>query len=198
MKIGLFFGSFNPIHIGHCIIAQFALEQFNLDRLYFIVSPHNPFKDEKSLAPLSKRFSLVNTACLDMNYKFKVSEIEFQLPKPSYTSQTLRWLVSNDNKGDSGEREYFIIMGMDCLAQIDKWKDYEYIIDNFQILVYKRVGYNFDYSSLPFKFPVKEIDAPIIELSSTMIRERIKNKQSLKYLVPDCLLSSIKNLEYFQ
>ena len=128
----------------------------------------------------------------------KNSEIEFQLPKPSYTSQTLRWLVSNDNKGDSGEREYFIIMGMDCLAQIDKWKDYEYIIDNFQILVYKRVGYNFDYSSLPFKFPVKEIDAPIIELSSTMIRERIKNKQSLKYLVPDCLLSSIKNLEYFQ
>ena len=176
MKIGLFFGSFNPPHIGHALIAIRAKEQFQLDKVYFIVSPQNPFKEESLLAPINVRYNFVKTLCSELGPDFLTSDVEFHLPKPSYTSVTLKWITSDENPEKQQQKnEYCIIMGMDCLDSIGSWKDNEYIRKNFQILVYNRLGDYVIPTELLFEYPIGLIDAPILELSSTEIRERIKN-----------------------
>lgn len=198
MKIGLFFGSFNPPHIGHALIAQRAQEQFNLDKVYFIVSPHNPFKKEDLLAPVNDRYHFINTLCLELGSKFKPSDIEFQLPKPSYTCNTLRWITSDENiENKSQDNQYYIIMGMDCINSIDKWKDFEYIVKNFQILVYKRLG-DFHIPLIVFSYPIEFINAPIIEISSTEIRQRIKDNKTVKYLIPESVLFDINATGFYR
>lgn len=193
MKIGLFFGSFNPIHVGHALVARFALEQFRLKEVWFVVSPHNPLKNAKTLAVLSERLQAVKLACIDMDKnKFKASDVEWNLPTPSYTCDTLRYLTS---KKENKKHSFHIIMGTDCLIQIEQWKDYEYILRNFPALVYNRPGYSLDkiaYTVSP-TYDVRFFEnCPVMEMSSTLIRQRIKKGKSIQYMVPDSVLSHIE------
>lgn len=176
MKIGLFFGSFNPIHVGHMILANYMLEYTDLDSIQFVVSPHNPMKDKESLIEESERLKLINMALVD-NEKMKASDIEFKMPKPSYTIDTLNLLQQR-----SQENEYVIIMGTDNLENLEKWKGYEQILSNYQIYVYCRSLS--DGGKLKAHPKVKMCDAHLVELSSTFIRQAIKENKDIRYLVP--------------
>ncbi len=177
MKIGLFFGSFNPIHVGHLIIAQHLVEHSDLDQVWMVVTPHNPHKKKSSLAKDYDRLHLVNIAIGD-NPKIKSSDIEFSLPKPSYTVDTLIYLKERHSK-----EEFVLIMGGDNLSTLHKWKNYEMILNNHEIYVYRRPSY--DLGELQFHPTVKIIDAPLLEISSSFIRRQIKNKKSIRYLVTE-------------
>ncbi len=195
MKIGLFFGSFNPIHIGHALIARFCLEQERLDEVWFIVSPHNPFKtpEEDKKNPngesmLSHRFHMVKTVCKqDLGLQYKAIDVEYTLPKPSYTADTLKYLESIK---ENPEDRYVLIMGSDSLHQLEKWKDYEYILENYPILVYPRPGtgflpefiYNNSYNVM-----ILLDNLPLIEMSSTNIRDRVQKGLSIQYMVPEVI-----------
>lgn len=205
-KIGLFFGSFNPPHVGHALIARRAQEQFKLDEVWFIVSPYNPFKNKKTLASSDVRLNLVKIMCVEMNYesnskelgdKFYASNIEFGLPQPSYTSETLRFLENRNKTKNVLKEKYYIIMGADCLSQIDEWKDYDYIIKNFQILVYPRLSY-FKIPPVVFGYSIKTIEAPIMELSSTIIRKNIKQNKSIQFLVSPAVLVHIERSKLYR
>ncbi len=177
MKIGLFFGSFNPIHVGHLIIAQHLVEHSDLNQVWMVVTPHNPHKKKSSLAKDYDRLHLVNIAIGD-DPRIKSSDIEFSLPKPSYTVDTLTYLkekYSND--------EFVLIMGGDNLSTLNKWKNYEIILENHEIYVYRRPSY--DLGDLQFHPTVKIVDAPLLEISSSFIRQQIKNKKSVRYLVTE-------------
>ncbi len=177
MKIGLYFGSFNPIHIGHLIIANYLVEHTDLDKLWFVVTPHNPHKAKKSLADNYDRLHLVNLAIED-NPKLQSSTIEFGLPQPSYTIDTLTYL-----KEKYPSKEFVLIMGGDNLAGLHKWKNYEQIIEHYKIYVYKRPGSALnDLAEHP---NIEVLPAPLLEISSSYIRQLIKEKKSFKYLVPD-------------
>lgn len=175
MNIALFFGSFNPIHIGHLIIADSILLEPEIDQVWFVVSPLNPFKHPESLLPEQSRFYLTQIATED-NPKFKVSNIEFSLPKPSYTIDTLNYLSEKYPK-----KKFSILIGGDNLASFHKWKNYEKILDNHKVYVYKRPSTDLS-TSIEHK-NIKILDVPLMEISSSLIRERIKKKQSIKYLV---------------
>ena len=176
MKIGLYFGSFNPIHIGHLIIANHVLNNTELDKIWFVISPQNPFKIQASLLNEYDRLYLVQKA-LEDNDKLKASEIEFSLPKPSYTSNTLAYL---------GEKypshQFQIIMGSDGFQNIESWHNAEVIIKNYPIIIYKRPQFEINYDS---KAAIQVMDAPLLEISATHIRQLINSGKSIKYLVPD-------------
>ncbi len=176
-RIGLFFGSFNPIHIGHLIIGQHMLEHADVDKIWFVVSPHNPLKPRKTLAKDADRLHLVRLA-IDDNPGFHASNIEFSLPKPSYTVDTLAYL-----KEHYPEHEFALIMGGDNLASLAKWKNYEILLRDYSILVYRRPGHD----GTPFdEHPsVQFFEAPQLNISATFIREQIKEGKSIRYLVPD-------------
>ncbi len=184
MKIGLYFGSFNPIHNGHLIIAQFMLNQAGLDEVWFVVSPQNPLKSMKELYPDHDRLQMVKLAIGEHN-QIKSCDIEFTMPSPSYSANTLKKLA---NKYPNNEFE--LIMGTDTLQHLDKWKDYEYILMNYKILSYQREG------SLGGEFSknqkVKIYKAPAIQLSSTYIRSLLRMKKSVRYLLPDAVAEYIE------
>lgn len=181
---GLFFGSFNPIHIGHLIIANFMLEHANLDEVWFIVSPHNPLKDKSVLASEKYRLQMVKIA-IKGNEFFEVSDIEFKLAKPSFTINTLDVLSKKFPK-----KKFRIIMGSDSLESIFKWKEWSKIIAQYMIFVYRRGPINDiqwkEYPGIIF------FNAPVLHISSTLIRELLYNKKSIRYLVPDKVLECIK------
>lgn len=202
MKIGLFFGTFDPIHIGHALIARYAMENFNLKEVWFIVSPHNPLKqpddtlnmnvEPKYRASLSHRYQMVHSVCKDMRteYEFMPNDIEYLLPKPSYTADTLRALSSTK---EYKKHNFHIIMGTDCFIQLDKWKDYNYILENFPLLIYPRPG---TVGMLPkidlSKANIQHFEnLPLIEISSTLIRERVKKGKSIQYMVPETVKNQI-------
>lgn len=177
MKIGLFFGSFNPIHIGHLIIADYIALYTGLSEVWMVVSPHNPLKPKTSLAKDHDRLHLVKIAIED-NPGLKVSNIEFSLPKPSFTIDTLTYL-----REKHPEKQFCLIMGGDNLESIHKWKNYEKLLRDFDIFVYNRKGYkDFDPTLLS---RVTFVDAPLIEISSTMIRNRLAEGKSIRYLVSE-------------
>lgn len=177
MKIGLFFGSFNPVHVGHMIIANYIVAHSNLDQVWIVVSPHNPLKKKQSLAKDHDRLHLVRLAIGD-NLKIKASDIEFNLPQPSYTIDTLAHLSEKHPS-----KEFSLIMGGDNLATLHKWKNYESIINNYKILVYKRPRYRLgDLKDHP---NVTICDAPLLQISASYIRKCIKEHKSIEYLVPD-------------
>jgi nicotinate-nucleotide adenylyltransferase len=178
-NIGLFFGSFNPVHVGHMIIANYIAQAGNVDEVWMIVSPHNPLKDKTSLANDHERLHMVNLAIGD-NTKIKASNIEFSLPKPSYTIDTLSYL--QDKYPDN---TFTVIMGGDNLATLHKWKNYEVILANYHILVYSRPSY--DLGELKNHSKVTIVDAPLLELSASYIRECIQKGKSIQYLVPDAI-----------
>lgn len=175
MEVGLYFGSFNPIHIGHLIIANHILNEGNIEKLWFVVSPLNPFKSQASLMNEYERFHLLQKA-IEGDYRLKALDIEFSLPRPSYTVHTLTYL-----KEKYQHHSFSIIMGSDSFQNLDKWKNPELIIDNHRIIVYKRPGFEVN-NKLNAKVTI--MDAPLLEISSTHIRELVKSGKSIKYLVP--------------
>ena len=182
-KIGLFFGSFNPIHIGHLILANYILEHSDMQELWFVVSPQNPFKEKKSLLNDHNRLDMVQLAI--KNYqKMRASNVEFSLPTPSYTIDTLTYLQEKHP-----DYSFSLIMGEDNLKSLHKWKNYELLLKNHQIIVYPRI-LGEDISSSPNVTQLKnhhnihKIDAPIIELSATEIRDMIKSGKNVRPMLP--------------
>jgi nicotinate-nucleotide adenylyltransferase len=190
MKIGLFFGSFNPIHIGHLIIANYMAENTDLDKVWLIVSPHNPLKKRDTLADDNDRLHLVELAIAD-NPNLEACDIEFELEKPSYTVHTLAYL-----KEQNPDDEFVLIMGGDNLATLHKWKNYEYILANYQIYVYRRPHY--ELGELERHNAVRLFEVPSMEISSTFIRSLIRQQKSIRYLVPDAVADEIERSQLFQ
>lgn len=191
MKVGLFFGSFNPIHVGHLIIADSILQNSDLDEIYFVISPQNPFKEKKSLLHEFDRYDLVEKAIKGNDF-FSVSDIEFGLPKPSYTIDTLIHLQEK-----YPAKSFSIIMGEDNLGNFHKWKNASEIIKNYEVYVYPR-----PFSKLPIKeyqnhSKIHKVEAPLVEISSTMIRKRIKENKSIKYLVSESVLEHIEKNKFY-
>ena len=184
MKVGLFFGSFNPVHSGHLIIANCIVENTDLDALWMVVSPHNPHKERASLADDFTRLHLVNLA-VEEHPKIKSCSIEFDLPKPSYTVDTLIHL-----KEKEPDIDFVLIMGGDNLASFSKWKNHEVILKNHEIYVYKRP--NYDLGPYQQHAAVRIIDAPLMEISSSVIRGLIKEKKSIRYWVPEKVMKEIE------
>lgn len=178
-KIGLFFGSFNPIHIGHLILANYILENSDMDELWFVVSPQNPFKDKKSLLNDHNRLYMVQLAV--KNYpNMRASNVEFSLPKPSYTIDTLTYLHEK-----YPEYSFSLIMGEDNLDSLHKWKNADILIKNHHIIVYPRV---FDGAKKDSEYlrhdNISLVKAPIIELSATEIRNMIKEGKNVRPMLP--------------
>ncbi len=188
MNIGLFFGSFNPIHTGHLIIANYFINAGTVDELWFVVSPQNPFKNSSALLNEQHRLSLVKTA-IDGETKIKASNIEFKLPRPSYTINTLTYLTEK-----YPSHQFHIIMGSDGFQNLNKWKNSDAIIKNYPILIYKRPGFEITET---FGAKIKVLDAPLLEISSTHIRELIKKKKSIRYLVTDAVKNEIEMNNYY-
>lgn len=189
MNIGLYFGSFNPIHIGHLIIANHILNESDIQKIWFVVSPHNPFKPSESLLNEYDRFHLVQKA-IENDNRLKASDIEFSLPKPSYTVETLAYL-----KEKYPTHTFYIIMGSDSFQNLGKWKNAEVIIANYSILVYRRPGFEI---SSTLNARVRFMDAPLLEISATHIRELIQAGKSIKYLVPPAVEDEIAASHFFK
>lgn len=190
MKVGLFFGSFNPIHVGHMVLANYMLEFTDLDKIWFVVSPHNPLKEKKTLLAEHHRLQLVNIAIGD-NVNIKSSDIEFKLPQPSYTITTLTYL-----KEKYPENDFVLILGEDNLTTFHKWKNQEEILINYELYVYPRV--KSENCALKNHPKVKFVPAPIIEISSTEIRNAIKEKKDVRYFVPSSVWEYIKEMHFYE
>ena len=184
MKIGLFFGSFNPIHVGHLIIANLMVEASDLKKVWFVVSPQNPLKPAKGLLHEFDRYDMVRAAVYD-NYQLEVSDVEFHLPKPSYTIHTLVHLQEKHP-----DKEFRVIMGEDNLSNFTRWKNYRQILDHYGLYVYPRPGTQL--SELRSHPNVTIVEAPLLDISATFIRERIRKGQSVRYLVPDAVEAMIR------
>jgi len=186
MRIGLFFGTFNPIHIGHLWIAQSAINMARMDKIWFVVSPSSPDKDYTKLLHEFDRFDLVQKAILD-NPDFKATDVEFRLPKPSYTYHTIRKL-----KAEFPEHEFFILVGGDNFQNLDRWKNIEELRQSVRFIVYGRGEKATGGDELH-----TYIDAPVVQISSTYIRELIRAEKSVKYLVPDAVASHIDRMKFY-
>ncbi len=175
-KVGLFFGSFNPIHIGHMIIASFVADNTDLKEIWFVVSPHNPLKEKKSLLKDHHRLQLVVRA-IENDARFRASDIEFHLEQPSYTTNTLVHL-----KEKYPNTEFSLLMGGDNLASLHRWKNYESILENYPIVVYSRPGQQI--SGNVVKGRITMLEAPQMNISSSHIRRSIADGKTVKYLMP--------------
>lgn len=189
-KTGLYFGSFNPIHIGHLVIAEYMLEHSDLQEIWFIVSPCNPLKKKSSLLDDRQRLYMVNLAIEDDD-RFRASDVEFGLPQPSYTCHTLVYLQEK-----FPQREFALIMGEDNLQTFEKWLNYDWILDNYHLYVYPRPGY--DAAERKSHPHVTFVDAPQMELSSTMIRDNIKLRKSVRYMLPPKVFQYIDEMGFYR
>lgn len=173
--IGLFGGSFNPIHNGHLILANYLCEYYNLDYIWFLVTPCNPLKHSTDMLDNNIRFEMVRIATLGYS-KFIASDFEFSLPVPSYTCDTLTALSKK-----YPDFEFVLIIGADNWAIFDKWKNYDKILKKYRIVIYPRSGYFVDRKTLPENVILS--DAPLVEISSTFIRESIKNEKDIRFFL---------------
>jgi nicotinate-nucleotide adenylyltransferase len=189
MLIGLYFGSFNPIHVGHLIIANHIVNTTSLQQVWFVVSPQNPFKNTAGLLNEYHRLHLVNIA-IDGETKLRASNVEFKLPKPSYTIDTLTYLTERHP-----EHQFAIIMGSDGFQNINKWKNYQTLVKNYPIYIYKRPSFDITET---FGANVHILDAPLLDISSTRIRNMIKEKKSIRFLVPDVVKEEIERNGYYR
>ena len=190
MKIGLYFGSFNPIHHGHLIIANHVRQSSGLDQVWFVVSPQNPLKPSAGLLNEYHRLFLVNAA-IDDEPGLKASDIEFKLPRPSFTIDTLTYLSEK-----YPVHEFALIMGSDSYQNLPKWKNYRQILDNYPVYVYRRPGHESipDYPGLS----IQVVDAPLLQISATLIRDSVRMGKSIRYLVPDKVRDEIERNHYYQ
>lgn len=183
MRIGLFFGSFNPIHMGHLIIGNTILQKAQLDEVWYIISPQNPFKKNKSLLHEFDRLEMVERAIAD-NFKLKASDVEFNMPRPSYTIDTLTVLSEKFPNHD-----FSLLMGEDNLTGFKKWKNYTQILQYYSLLVYSRPkSGEHDFHEHP---KVSFVEAPLLDISATYIRKSLKNKESIRYLVHESVAEYI-------
>lgn len=189
MNIGLYFGSFNPIHNGHLIIAKHILNSTSINQVWLIVSPHNPLKKSSQLLNEYHRLHLAQIAIEGEN-DLKVSKIEFGLPKPSYTIDTLTHLIEK-----YPTYQFSVIMGSDSFCNIEKWKNYKTLLNNYELLIYNRPGFEITET---YGAKLKVLNAPLLQISSTHIRELIKNKKSFRYLVPDVVKEEIERNHYYR
>lgn len=189
-SIGLFFGSFNPIHIGHLIIANHMLNEGNVDEIWFVVSPQNPLKERKTLLSDHHRLEMVNMAIED-NDRMRSCDVEFKMPIPSYTIDTLAVLFDK-----YPNKDFQLIMGSDNLVNLHKWKSYKSILETTKILVYPRP--EAPVSNIDTHSAVTITNAPHIELSSSLIRQLIKDKKSIKYMVPPSVEQYIQNMHFYE
>lgn len=191
MQIGLYFGSFNPIHHGHLLIASFILENTELDQIWFVVSPQNPLKPSGSLLNEYHRLFLVNAAIEGENH-LRASDIEFKLPKPSYTADTLTYLTEK-----YPVHQFSIIMGSDSFQNLPKWKNYQHILGSYPIYLYKRPDFE-NIPTYPNAKKVTILNAPLLPISATHIRKNIKAGKSIRYLVPDAVRDEIEKNGYYR
>ena len=198
MKVGLYFGSFNPIHVGHLIIASHLVEQTELEQIWFIVSPQNPLKKKKNLLADFHRLALVRVAIED-NAKFKASDIEFGLPKPSYTATTLAYIQEK-----YPDHSFSLIMGADNLRTFQKWKNYEHILDNHQVFVYPRVHTEGEVPSASKNELEDHVnvtllkDVPMMKISSSFIRRSIADGKDVKYLLTEPVHSYVQEMNFYK
>jgi len=189
MKIGLYFGSFNPVHSGHLIIANHILNETDLKKIWFIVSPQNPFKTNSTLLNEYNRLHLLKLAT-EEDQRIKISDIEFGLPKPSFTGVTLAYLQEKNP-----EHKYSIIMGSDSFQNLHKWKNYESIVKNYPIYVYQRQGFEI-HNHVNAKLNI--VEAPLLQISATQIRQLIKEGKSIRYMIPEKVREEIEKGNYYK
>ena len=189
MKIGLYFGSFNPIHVGHLIIAEFVRNHTDVKQIWFVVSPQNPFKQQSSLLNSYQRLHLVKIAIED-NPHLQASDVEFKLPTPSYTTDTLVYLEEK-----YPEHRFSIILGSDGFLNIKKWKNADILLSNYSFIIYKRP--NYEILNL-FNADCLILEAPLLDISSTYIRKQIKEGKSVKYLLADSVYNEIIKSHYYK
>jgi nicotinate-nucleotide adenylyltransferase len=191
-SIGLYFGTFNPIHIGHLAIANYLAENSDLDEIWMVVTPHNPHKKKKTLLDDYQRLHMVHLATDDYD-RIKASNIEFGLPQPSYTVNTLAHLSEK-----YPDKDFTLIMGEDNLKSLHKWKNYQVILEDYSIIVYPRVSLG----NVPEQFKnhskISKIDAPIMEISSTMIRNGIKEGKDLRYFMHHQVQEYVEEMHFYK
>jgi nicotinate-nucleotide adenylyltransferase len=191
MKVGLYFGSFNPIHHGHLLIATYVLQHSDLDQIWFVVSPQNPLKPSTTLLNEYSRLYLVQKA-IEGETKLKASDIEFKLPRPSYTVDTIAYLQEK-----YPANEFSIIVGSDSFQNLSKWKNYTWLLQHCPFYIYKRP----EHETLP-DYPggkdIQVLKAPLLPISATEIRRNIKAGMSIRYLVPDAVREEIEKSGYYQ
>jgi nicotinate-nucleotide adenylyltransferase len=189
MHIGLYFGSFNPIHVGHLIIASYARQFTDLEQVWLVVSPQNPLKQSATLLNEYHRLHLVQLAIAGDN-NLRVTDIEFHLPKPSYTIQTMAYLQEK-----YPQHRFSIIMGSDSLQNLPQWKNYKQLVANHTLYIFTRPGFDIQNN---IEANISIIDAPLLQISSTQIRAMIKNGKSVRYLVPEAVAKDIEDNNYYR
>ena len=192
MKVGLYFGTFNPIHVGHLTIANHLAEHSDLDQVWFVVTPHSPFKKKSSLLDDHQRLEMVYQATKDYP-KLKQSDIEFKLTQPNYTINTLTYLEEK-----YPDHEFALIMGEDNLKSFHKWKNYELILERYNIYVYPRISNGLVEHQFKDHQKIISVDAPIMELSSTFIRKSIKDGKNVKPMLPEYVWNYLDEMNFYK
>jgi len=191
-KIGLYFGTFNPIHIGHLTIANYMVEYSDLDEIWMVITPHNPHKKKKTLLDDIHRLTMVRIALEDYP-KLKASNIEFDLPQPNYTVNTLAYLEEKHP-----ENSYGLIMGEDNLKSFHKWKNYEEILNRYELFVYPRISEGEVESKFDNHPNIHKVNAPIMELSSTFIRKAIKDGKNIRPMLPQNVWEYLDEMSFYK
>jgi len=192
LKIGLYFGTFNPIHIGHLAIANHMAEYSDLDKIWMVITPHNPFKKKSSLLDNNHRYQMVLEA-LETYDKIAPSNIEFNLPQPNYTVYTLAHLEEK-----YPQHEFCLIMGEDNLKSLHKWKNYEVILERHDIYVYPRISEGTVETQFDNHSKIHKVDAPIMEISSTMVRKAIEDGKNIRPLLPPEVHTYIDQMNFYK
>lgn len=189
MKIGLYFGSFNPVHIGHLIIANFVAIETNINQVWMVVSPQNPLKLSSSLLNEYHRLHLLQISIED-NPNIKASDVEFRLPRPSYTIDTLTYLSEK-----YPQNEFSVIIGSDSFQNIHKWKNHEILLKNYHFIIYNRPGFEIQKD---LGDGVQVLSAPLLDISASMIRQMIKDRKSIQYMIPEKVRLEIELNNYYR
>ena len=191
-KIGLYFGTFNPIHVGHLIIANHMVENSDLDEIWMMVTPHNPFKKKSSLLDNYHRLEMVYLATQEYD-KIQPSDFEFKLPQPNYTINTLTQLSEK-----YPDKKFSLIMGEDNLKSFHKWKNYEAILDDYQVYVYPRISEGIVETQFDNHQKIHRVEAPIVQISSTMIRNGIKEDKSVRPMLSDAVWKYVDDMNFYR
>ena len=192
MKIGLFFGTFNPIHIGHMIIANYMVEFSDLEEIWFVITPLSPFKIKKSILPNHHRLAIA-TIAVEPFPKLKASDIEFKMPQPNYTIHTLLHIEEK-----FPAHQFCLIMGEDNLKGFHKWKNYEAILQNYELYVYPRISEGETDIQFEGHSKIKKVNAPIVEISSTFIRKAIKEQKDIRTMLPENVWNYIDEMNFYK
>jgi len=190
MEVGLYFGSFNPVHIGHMAIANYMVEYTDLQQIWFVVSPQNPLKAKNTLLADYQRYELVSRA-IGNNIKFRVSSIEFSMPKPSYTIDTLTYISEK-----FPNHNFSIIMGSDNILTLNKWKNYEQILQYYKIYIYPRSDFQLENVEVKGNFEIA--NAPQMEISSSFIRQAIKEGKDIPYFMPSEAYKYMREMHFYE